>query len=452
MKCLRKIIKSLILIMYLMNIGLLSRAQELKSLPLTLKECLDMAIVNHVKIKNAKLEEQKTIYRIMEVRSSGLPQLNISGTLDDFLKLPTQLIAGEIFGQPGQMIPVQFGTKYNVNVNIDASQLIYSQSYFTGLKSVKELKGFNELNTEKTKEEIIFQVAQIYYSAQIILKQKESMLANLCKLEELEKIAGLQNEKGFIRKIDYDRITVSRVNLMTEINNIGVLYQQQLTMLKYMTGIGQDKSIILNDSVSVFDKNINLTNNIDNHIDVKLFEKQKKLAGLEIEVNKAAYFPTLTAYGRYGCQNMQNDFVFWGPDYKWLNTSMIGLSLNIPVFDGFQKSSKTMQSVIQYEQIKLQSEDFKNYLGTELKNANIKYESSMKTFETQAGNVKLAENVFNITNELYQKGLAPLTDLLNAQYELKGAQLTENQSLIQLKLAELDLLNAQGNIITILKN
>ena len=442
--------KSPILLICLMIIGFFSGAQELNTQPLSLKACLDLAILNHVKIKNAKLEEQKMIYKIREVRSSGLPQLNISGTFDDYLKLPTQLIPGEIFDKPGEMIPIQFGTKYNVNGNIDASQLIYSQSYFTGLKSVKELKNLNELNTEKTKEEIIYQVAQVYYSAQIILKQKENMLANLSKLEELEKIAGLQNEKGFIRKIDFDRITVSRVNLMTEINNIALLYEEQLTMLKYLMGIGQDIAVYLNDTVIAYNKNISLTNNIDNHIDMKLFEKQKKLAGLEIELNKAAYFPTLTAYGRYGYQNMQNEFVFWGTDHKWLNTSMIGLSLNIPVFNGFQKNSRIAQSVIQYEQIKLQSEDLKNYLGTEVKNVINKYERSMMTFETQAGNVKLAENVFNVTNDLYQQGLTPLTDLLNAQYELKGAQIAENQSLIQLKLAELDLLKAQGNIVTIL--
>ena len=79
----------------------------------TVKECVDYAHKNNLQVKNALLnvQIQKEINR--DVTAAALPSLTgvISG--NDYLKIPTSLLPGEIFGQPaGTYIPVQFGTKY----------------------------------------------------------------------------------------------------------------------------------------------------------------------------------------------------------------------------------------------------------------------------------------------------------------------------------------------------
>ena len=427
-----------------------SDAQNGKATEMTLSSCLKMAIGNNPKLKSVVLESRKTRYKIKEVRSTGFPQLNISGTFDDYLKLPTSLIPGEIFGKPGELIPVQFGTKYNTSGNLDASQLIFSKTFFTGLKSVNELISYNELNIEKVKEELIYQVAQLYFSSQIISIQKKNLENALIKLDSLEIMADLQYKNGLIKKIDVDRIVVARVNLQTEINNVDLLFRQQLSLLKYQIGMENQLELSLAVSSETDELAVNIESKAENHVDIRLLEKQKSLAMLDLEANKAAYYPTLSAYGRYSYQNMQNELKFGKGSSDWLNTSMIGLSLNIPVFDGFLKNSKIQQAKIQVEQVSMAVDDSKNYLNTTIRNAAEGYSNSKLNFDIQERNILLAENIWKVTYDLYQKGLAPLTDLLNAETTLKESLNNKAQAHIRMQLAALDLLKANGQLLTIL--
>jgi outer membrane protein TolC len=73
--------------------------------------------------------------------------------------------------------------------------------------------------------------------------------------------------------------------------------------------------------------------------------------------------------------------------------------------------------------------------------------NSSEAEKRQLENMRLAERVFNITQEQYQKGVVPLTDLLNAETALSDAQTNHTYALIQMKIAELNYLKANGNLL-----
>ena len=92
-----------------------------------LQEVLQFGLQNSIEIRQAVLDQKDADYQIGEVRSSGLPQIQANGQLQNFPNLPTQLLPGEIIGQPGTQIPVQFGTPYTMSGGVEASQLLYNQ-------------------------------------------------------------------------------------------------------------------------------------------------------------------------------------------------------------------------------------------------------------------------------------------------------------------------------------
>ena len=78
-------------------------------------------------------------------------------------------------------------------------------------------------------------------------------------------------------------------------------------------------------------------------------------------------------------------------------------------------------------------------------------ENSLETINIQKENAKLAQEVFNNTNNNYAQGLAPLTDLLDADNALVEAQNNYTASLLEYKLAEIQILKTKGELKTLTK-
>ena len=165
---------------------------------LTLEQCVQFAIKNSHDAKIADLELEGAENQIKEIRGTGLPQVNGFATFDDNLKLPTQMLPGEFFGQEGT-IPVQFGTNYAATAGVEANQLIFSQSYFVGLQASRASKEYYKLNQLKTDEDIIYQVASNYYNALNIQEQLTIIDDNLERLTQLLKIMQVRMENDLVR-------------------------------------------------------------------------------------------------------------------------------------------------------------------------------------------------------------------------------------------------------------
>jgi outer membrane protein TolC len=122
----------------------------------TLKECINYSASNNSNIKIANYEVDISQKKINEQKGYFLPQINASGTLDDNLKLQTQLLPAEMMGgTPGTYIPITFGNKYSLSAGAQFTQRLYAPTYWLGIKSAKvnkemsvqENDGFENMDT-----------------------------------------------------------------------------------------------------------------------------------------------------------------------------------------------------------------------------------------------------------------------------------------------------------------
>lgn len=448
MKIIKILTTHLIIVLWLPATAIM--AQQNPTEFLGLKECLKRTVENNTSIRSAKLEEQKMHWKIVETRGNALPQISATGTYDDYLKLPTSLIPGEFFGQPGTMIPVQFGTKYNMSGGISATQLLYSQTFNTSLVLAKQMKELTVLSTEKVKYEMVSNVARLYFLAQATLYQKKMLEKNVVSLEKLASMSQLQHDSGLVRGIDVDRVRVSVINLQTNLQSLNTLYSQQINTMKYLMGMEPSSSIELSDSINIEEAPGLSVSSTDKHIDLLLIQKQFKVEEQTLNVTASQRYPTLSAYGRYNTQSMDDKFRFFESGSNWYKTSVFGLSLNIPIFNGMQSVARVRQGRINLESLTLKEADTKRNLETETINARNRYFDSRKSWEFQNSNVKLANQVFERTHEQYKEGVSSLSDLLQAESAMREAESSQIQAILQMKMAEIDLLKANGNLLNIL--
>jgi outer membrane protein TolC len=190
--------------------------------------------------------------------------------------------------------------------------------------------------------------------------------------------------------------------------------------------------------------------NVNNRTDYKLSAVGAKLLQIDQDRIKAGVFPKLSMYGRYGGVGF-GDVI--GQSFSSVNDfSVIGIKLNVPIFDGFKRRSQTAQAKYKYlnalENISLDTSAY----HLEHNNAKTKMLKEKINAENNKRNIDLAQSVFNSTDLQYRKGVTGLTEWLNAQYSLKEAQNNYLSSQYNYYLALMDFEKANGNLQTFYKN
>ncbi len=414
---------------------------------LTLNACIKLSFTNNFKLRQLKLETEKSRYQYSEILSEGMPRINGFASMDDYFDIPVSMVSGDIFGQPGTILPIRLGTKYNATGGIQAGQMIYNASYFATLKLFRKSCQISDLNLQKGKEELAYNIARIYIFIQITNLQIGLLDSNLIAFQKVCEYSKQHYTNGFIAKIDLDRLMVAVSNLEAEKENLLSGRNQQLNMLKYLIGIEQSQPVTLSENTEILNVQKVLADSLfSSHTDMLILEQKKELANLNLKLSRSEYLPSLTGYAGYSYQAQREQFDLFDNNDYWYKTSFAGIKLTVPVFEGGRIKNKINQNKIELEQAIIGQNDLKNELYANYLNALQKFNTSNNVAIKLNENMILAENVFRVTNDQYRLGLKSLTDVLNAQSEYNASRLTWLQALLQTRLSEIEIVKISGGI------
>lgn len=435
---------------------LLSGAQSLSAQApdsaMDLKAVLQYGLANSLAIRQAANDLQKTEYQIKEIRSSALPQLDGEGQFQNFVNRPTQLLPGEIIGQPGTQIPVQFGTNYNVSGTIKASQLLYNQELISGLRIAESSRELYSLLKIKTEEDAVYQISVAYYQCLQLNAQLSVLDSNLVMLDKMSELLKVRVENSLVTKTDLNRIRVQRSNLLNQRNLLETGIEQQSNYLKLLMGMPIQDSIHLklpDGGVNTGMKVLEMENN--KVTDLKILDKQLLMEEQNRKAIQAGYYPSLALFGQQSWQAQRNEFNFFQGSQPWFQQTVWGLSLQVPIFDGGTKHYKVQQSKIASYNLDLKYLNAQRQLDMVYENAKKQLINSLEAVDVQRENQLLAKEVYDQTQLLYKEQVTGLTELLQAEQAYREAQTFYYKELLNYKVAELDLLKAQGQLKTIVE-
>ena len=440
--------KRIVLLVIMLYSSLRLSAQQDTTLNLSLKQCYQIAIEKNVDIYNAEFDQQKSLYSVKESQSKLYPQIDAYSDFKYNYAIPTMVLPGEIFGQSGQ-VPVQIGSTFDWSGGFRASQVLYNQSYFTSIKVSRQMAGISKLNVTQKKEEIIYQVTQVYYLCQATQKQIELLGITLKNTDRLLEISKLQSENGVIRKADYSRVSVNKFNLQTQIDNLRQLYSQQLGLLKYLIGLENNAKISLSDSLTFTNEFYSIESlDFNNRTEIKLLNKQWETTFLTRKANIQSYLPTLSGFAQYYYQGQRNEFDYFGGGRdKFFETGVVGLSLSIPIFDGFEKHYKIKHNNIDLRQIENSKKNTQAYFTKEYHDAVEQYNNSMEILERQAQSMEIAGESYRINLQGYQQQIVTLSDLILSEKELIESRLSYYNALLLVNNSALNIKKAKGELL-----
>ncbi|SEA88109.1 TolC family protein [Pedobacter hartonius] len=438
-----KPVKSIPILWLCLLVSTIVHAQQ----PLTLKDALNFAIENNAAARKSRLDIDGGKFKTQEVRSEALPQLtgNASMTYN-------AIIGQLVFGDQA----FQLGRKWNDNAGLQVSQQLFNQTVFTGLKAAKTSESFYSLSANLTEEQVIEQVANNYYQVLVSRQQLNVIDTNIKNVKVVEKIIANQYSNGLAKKIDVDRIKVNLTNLQTQREQTINAVVQLENQLKFSMGMPVTTPIVLPPNELKRVENLpemSDTINIAGRTEMRLLNIQRELYGLQRKAYIAEYYPTLSLTGNLSVTGQSDKFDLFNKNGSafYYNASAIGLTLRVPIFNGFATRSRIRQSEVD---IKKSDEDIReraNSLNLAYENAKIQLRNNINTIRSQRQNVTLAQEIYNSTQNNYNNGLAALTDLLDTENALTEAQNSYTQALLNYKIAEIQLIKSNGNIKSLLK-
>lgn len=428
-----------------------AKAQESNSANYSLQQSIDYAIKNSPNYLNSELDLKNAEYRRKEITGLGLPQVTGSVDLKNYLELPTQLLPGQFFGAPaGTYIPVRFGTKYNSTAGINASQLIFSSDYIFGLKASTEFINLSKISVTRSKAELVSQVSKAYYTVIINRDRIKLLEANVVRLKKILDDTKAFNKQGFAELIDVERLEVQYNNLITEKDKTVRLIGLSETVLKFQMGYKLSDPITLSDSLNIntdtFEELSSSKIDITKRPDYQLLKAQQSLLDIDVKRLKWGYMPTLAAYGAYQYNAQREKFDFLDTEQQWFKIALIGATLNLTIFDGFQRHNKIQQAKISSLKNLNTIKTIEQAGELEATVASISYNNAYSSVLVQKKNMILAQHVYDVAQKKYQGGVGTTLEIVNAETSLKEAQTNYYNAVYDMLIAKIDYKKAIGTL------
>lgn len=423
---------------------------------MTLQECIDYALANNPNIKSARAAVDASQAKVGEYLATGLPQLTAAADLGDNFVIPTTFVPAQIFNPnapEGALAPVQFGTKYTGRASIDLQQMIFSGSYFVGLKASRTYTELSKRDQTASEIDLVANIKKAYYSVLVNKERYALVQKNYQRLDSLLRQTRIMYENGFAEKIDVNRVQVQFNNISQSIRAASTGLEVSLKLLKFQMGMPMKEPLTLADDLQTIqfealNGDIRSSFSYHNRIEYNQLEINKALVGLDIKNVRVQYLPSLDFYGGYGANYgtaQFSNFVAFGDN--WRTFGVYGLRLKLPIFDGMRKSKIIQQKKAQLRQVENAQELLKNQIDLEQEQYALEFENNLSALKAQEANMKLAEEVYQVAVLKYQQGVGSNIEVIDADAAYKEAQTNYFSALYDALISTIDLEKAYGKIV-----
>jgi outer membrane protein TolC len=174
-------------------------------------------------------------------------------------------------------------------------------------------------------------------------------------------------------------------------------------------------------------------------------QTQDKLAELDLKNQKVGYLPRVTFNGGYNYSAGRPQF-FDLVTKPWFNAANIGFSVQVPIFDGFQRKNKIIQSQNNLQKVKNSYELLENSIDLQVKQGQISLKNAYETLVEQKANMDLAKEIVRVSKIKYKQGVGSNLEVINAEIASKEAQTNYFTTLYNALIAKVDLDRALGKL------
>jgi len=420
-------------------------AQNSVDTVVTLKQCVDYALRNQPVVRQAAIDEQINEKNVRIGLSDWLPQLTSAGEYEHYFKgaVPVTFSTGTSSVAPASL------TQYS-SLGLQASQVIYNSDVLLAAKSANYSRLYYKQNTVSSQINVVSDVSKAFFDVLLSQKQLDILNEDIIRLQRNLKDAYNKYQAGTVDKTDYKQATISLNNSIASRKQTSESIKSKLAYLKQIMGINAGTDLTLSydstryESEAYIDTNQQLDYN--KRIEYQLLQTQKTLQNINVSYYKWSFLPSVSAVGAYDFYYLSSRFSnLYSNNYP---SGYYGLTVTMPIFQGTKRLQNLSKARLQADRADLDIVNSQNSINTEYVEALASYKSNYTNWVLLKQNVGLAKDVYKVVSLQYREGIKTYLDVIEAQSDLRTAELNYYNSLFQLLSSKIDLEKALG-ILTV---
>ncbi len=411
----------------------------------TLKQCTDTALVHNKTLKIAQGDIKIANERNKEAKGGLIPKLYGNIDYRYYTDLQYQLLPASIFGGPaGVYKEAQFGVPHNLNANLTLDVPLYNPQTIGAITVSKRAKEINQIQFQQTEEQVVFDVSNLYYNAQLVSNQIAFIKNGLSNSEKLLSNIQLLYSQQMVKGTDVDKIKLQKSQLNTQLSKANAQFQQIINLLKVQLGITLSRQITIEETFNTSSEVVKYTTKPSS--DILLFNTKTLLLKSELKTLKLSHLPSFSLYGTYGTTGYgnysgTNDF------FKTYPIGFAGVKMSWLMFSGTTLEHRIFQKKEELKQNTTRLELLNDKQNVQIENAQMQYEVASSNLLNSKSQLAIAETIYSKTLIQQKEGVASLTDVLLSDNTQKEAQQNYLSALVDVMKADLELKKVSGNIL-----
>ena len=376
----------------------------------TLEECLQYAEANNFTLQSANINISSSELNLRQAKENIAPTVSAS--------------ASQNFNFGNYEKSVGWGGNYGISAGM---------TLFNGLSNANKIKQSkldveqSQLQLESSKNSIRVSIIQAFLAIMMneeLLDYQQHVLA--ASQEQMEQ-GRQQFEVGQILESDYKMLQAQYTSDLYNIENLQNNIQSNYLTLKNLFSIDPRKEIAISrpDSATLF-KNLDLPNlqelidRSTNYLpELKMSENEKTSAEYDIKIQKAGFYPTLSANAGistgYNGSNLTSPNTGWGTQLWHGLGENIGLSLNIPIYQRSSVRNNVKQAQYRAEQIELENKETLYKVHRELQQSYLDVATAQNEFIAAEAKKDAYFANYKTYNLRFKYGSVTAVDLIQQQ-------------------------------------
>ncbi len=398
---------------------------EKRQSPLSLEDAVSLAFKNNKDILIQENEIKAARARILGAKSEFLPKVNINGgyTRRDAVMTLGSSQADNLDKDLGVFVGYEDEKRVGVSVE---------QSIFEGGKNIANLKQVNlalkvqEENLRSQKLAVEFETQRLYYG--ILLAHENERIAQelLDQAQSHYEIVKRKFEEGVSSKFDLlqSKVQISKVTPeLVKAQNAKELIAAEF---KKLIGLERQSSVALQGELSHpfidIDEEKFLETAYEKKPELIIKELEIDIEKQDISAAKAIGMPRVNAGFNYEYKSDDTADMFNSRHNNW----NVGISISIPLFDGFSAKAKVDEAKARYAQAELSKVDADETVALEVRRGVLNLVQAQAIIESQKDSIEEAREAVTIAEVRYDNGGGTNLDVLDAQVSL--SQIEKNLS------------------------
>lgn len=424
----------------------------------TLKECINHAVQNNISIKQSELDLQTTTITKKDALGNFLPSINASASHSWNIGLNQNITTGLLQNQTTQF------TSANLNANVDIFKGLQNQNQF---RRAKLALVASQYQLTKMQEDVALNVAnaylQILFNKENLKVQIEQQALDTKQLNRTTELVNAGNvPKGDLLDTEATIATGKQRVIVAEnallLSKLSLAQLLQLQDFQNFDISDEDIPAMLSTVLTESPETI-IAKAKENRTELKIAEANLAVAEKDISIAKGAYLPTLSAFYGFNTRasnssrvtgfelNQANPTTSIGyvdgtgqavlqpnfsptvgnpaPIFQQFSDNKgqnFGLSLNIPIFNGFAVRNNVARSKIALERSKLAKNQQELDLERNVFTAYTDTKAAKESYEAALQIVKARELAMQYAKDRYEIGMMNIFDYNQSQTAYVNAQ------------------------------